>query len=138
MSNNLRPLPKPDRDSAIYWEAAKRHELLLQQCSSCQRFRFYPRVICPHCFSESFEWRRASGTGRIYSFTTIHRAPFPSFADKVPYTLALIELDEGVRMMSNIIDCDPMTVEIGMRVEVTFEDLTEEISLPQFKAVTTG
>jgi hypothetical protein len=95
-------------------------------------------VICPHCFSESFEWQRSSGTGRIYSFTTIHRAPFPAFADKVPYTLALIELDEGVRMMTNIIDCDPTAVAIGMRVEVTFEDLTEEIALPQFKPAATG
>ena len=137
MTTNQRPLPKPDRDSAIYWEAAKRHELVLQQCSSCWRFRFYPRVICPHCFSESFAWQRSSGTGKVYSFTTIHRAPFPSFDNKVPYTLALIDLDEGVRMMSNIIECDPKTVEIGMLVEVAFEDLTEEISLPQFKALAT-
>jgi uncharacterized OB-fold protein len=133
MMDNQRPLPKPDQDSTVYWEGARRHELLLQRCTSCRRFRFYPRSICPHCFSDTFEWRRSTGRGTIYSYTVIHRPPFPAFRDKVPYVLALIELKEEVRMMSNIIDCDPNTVEIGMPVEVTFEDITEEITLPQFK-----
>ncbi len=128
-----RPLPKPDQDSKVYWEGARRHELLLQQCGSCKRFRFYPRSVCPHCFSDQFEWRKASGRGSVYSFTVIHRAPFPAFRDKVPYVLALIELNEGVRMMTNIIDCDPDLITIGMPVEVTFEKVSEEITLPQFK-----
>jgi uncharacterized protein len=128
-----RPIPKPDLDSAPYWEAASRHELKLQQCNSCARFRFYPRSICPYCFSTEFEWRQLSGRGIIYSFTVIHRAAFPAFETKVPYVLALVELNEGVRMMSNILDCDPNAVEIGMPVEVTFEDLSEEVSLPQFR-----
>jgi len=127
------PLPKPDQDSQVYWEAARRHELVLQQCSSCQRFRFYPRIICPYCFSDTFEWRQVSGRGTVYSFTVIHRPPFPAFRDKVPYVLALVELDEEVRMMSNIVNCDPQAVEIGMPVKVKFEDVTEEITLPQFE-----
>ena len=131
--SNQRPLPKPDQDSLAYWEGARRHELLLQQCGSCQRFRFYPRSLCPHCFSEKFDWRKSAGLGSVYSFTVIHRAPFPAFREKIPYVLALIELNEGVRMMTNIVGCDPNTVEIGMPVEVTFEDVTEEITLPQFK-----
>ena len=128
-----RPLPKPDQDSVVYWEAARRHELLLQQCGACNQFRFYPRSICPNCLSDEFEWRRAAGRGIVYSFTVIHRPPFPAFRDKVPYVLALVELSEGVRMMTNIVDCNPNTVEIGMAVEVTFEDVTEEVTLPQFK-----
>ncbi|HKZ79874.1 MAG TPA: Zn-ribbon domain-containing OB-fold protein [Pyrinomonadaceae bacterium] len=128
-----RPLPKPDQDSVAYWEAARRHELLLQQCSACNKFRFYPRCICPYCFSDKFEWRQAAGRGTVYSFTIIHRAPFPAFRDKVPYVLALIELTEGVRMMTNILECEPNMVEIGMPVEVTFEDVTEEVTLPQFR-----
>jgi uncharacterized OB-fold protein len=76
---------------------------------------------------------RAAGRGTVYSFTVIHRPPFPVFRDKVPYVLAIIELTEGVRMMTNIIGCEPNMVEIGMPVEVTFEDVTEEITLPQFK-----
>ncbi|MGH9901584.1 MAG: Zn-ribbon domain-containing OB-fold protein [Pyrinomonadaceae bacterium] len=133
MEAHERPLPKPDHDSRAYWEAARRHELVLQQCAACARFRFYPRVVCPHCFSDGFEWRRAAGRGTVYSFTVIHRAPFPAFRDKVPYVLALIELDEGVRMMTNVVGCDPDAVRIGMPVEVTFEDVTEEVTLPQFK-----
>jgi uncharacterized protein len=129
------PTPIPDLDSAAYWEAAHRHEFLLQRCGSCERFRFYPRSHCPYCFSASFEWQRASGRGTIYSFTIIHRAPSPGFADKVPYVLALIDLLEGVRMMTNIIECEPNDVAIGMPVEVVFEDLNDTISLPQFRPV---
>jgi uncharacterized OB-fold protein len=127
------PLPRPDKDSQAYWDAARRHELVLQRCSECNRFRFYPRSICPYCLSDQFEWRRASGRGAIYSFTIIHRPPVPAFRDRVPYVLALIDLEEGVRMMSNVVDCDPHSVEIGMAVEVIFEDITEEITLPKFR-----
>jgi len=133
MTEDQRPLPKPDHDSAAYWEAARHHELVLQKCSSCQRFRFYPRSICQFCFSNVFEWHRSAGRGTIYSYTVIHRPPFPAFRKKVPYVLALVDVEEGVRMMTNIIDCDPQAVEIGMAVEVAFEDVTEEITLPQFR-----
>ena len=127
------PLPKPDRDSQAYWEAARRHELVLQQCNDCEKFRFYPRVICPHCMSERFEWRQSSGHGVVYSFTVVHRPPTPFFRDKVPYVVALIDLQEGVRMMSNVVGCDPGDVKIGDHVEVIFEDINEEITLPKFK-----
>jgi len=128
-----RPIPIPDLDSAAYWEAARRHEFLLQRCSSCERFRFYPRSHCPHCFSGSFQWQHASGRGTIYSFTVIHKAPSAGFRDKLPYVLALIDLVEGVRIMTNVVDCRPNDVEIGMPVEVVFEDINETISLPQFR-----
>jgi uncharacterized OB-fold protein len=127
------PLPRPDKDSKPYWDGARQHELLLQQCSECEKFRFYPRSVCPYCFSDRFEWRASKGRGSVYSFTVIHRAPSPAFRDKVPYVLALIELEEGVRMMSNVIECDPAAVRIGRAVEVVFEDLTEEITLPKFR-----
>jgi len=129
------PLPKPDKDSEVYWDAARRHELVLQQCRACERFRFYPRLVCPHCLSDQFEWRRASGRGVVYSFTVIHRPPFPAFRDHVPYVLALIDLEEGVRMMSNVVGCEPSEVRIGLPVEVTFADVTEEVTLPKFKPV---
>lgn len=130
------PLPKPDNDSAVYWDAARSHKLVIQQCLECQKFRFYPRSVCPHCLSDTFEWREASGRGRIYSFTVIHRAPTPAFRDRVPYVLALIELQEGVRMMTNIVGCDPESVEIGKAVEVTFDDVTDEVTLPKFRLAT--
>lgn len=132
------PLPAPDKDSQAYWDAARRHELVLQCCSECDRFRFYPRSICPYCLSDQFVWKRAVGRGSIYSFTIIHRPPSPSFRSRVPYVLALIDLEEGVRMMSNVVDCDPHSVEIGMAVEVTFEDITEEITLPKFRLLQAG
>src|SRR5260370_28545175 len=108
------PLPKPDKDSAAYWEGTRRHELLVQQCNACERLRFYPRSVCPYCLSDQFQWRPSTGRGAVYSFTVIHRAPLPAFRDKVPYVLALIELEEGVRMMSNVVDCDPAQVRIGL------------------------
>jgi hypothetical protein len=133
MNEQSRPLPKPDRDSAYYWAAARRHELVFQQCADCRRFRFYPRLVCPHCLSDKFEWRQSDGRGVVYSFTVIHRAPTPAFRDQTPYVLALIELPEGVRMMSNVIGCDPAEVRIGMPVRVMFEDVTPEVTLPKFK-----
>lgn len=131
-----RPLPKPDHDSEQYWAAARRHELVLQQCEACAKFRFYPRSVCPNCLSDRFQWKHASGRGSVYSFTIIHRPPLPAFRNRVPYVLALIELEEGVRMMTNIVECHPADVYIGMPVKVTFEDVTEEITLPQFKPLT--
>jgi uncharacterized OB-fold protein len=136
MTEYQRPLPTPDRDSEFFWESARRQELVLQQCADCQKFRFYPRSVCPHCLSDRFEWRRASGHGVVYSFTVIHRPPTPAFREQVPYVLALIDLAEGVRMMSNIVGCDPQEVAMGMPVEVTFEELTAEITLPVFKPTT--
>ncbi|HWP43730.1 MAG TPA: Zn-ribbon domain-containing OB-fold protein [Blastocatellia bacterium] len=137
MTEYVGPLPKPDNDSAEYWDAARRHKLVLQQCIECQRFRFYPRSVCPHCLSDRFEWRPASGRGKVYSFTVIHRAPAQAFRDRVPYVLALVELEEGVRMMTNIVECDPDTVRIGESVEVTFDDVTDEVTLPKFRLATT-
>lgn len=127
------PLPKPDKDSAAYWEAARRHELVMQRCAHCYRFRFYPRSVCPYCLSDEFQWQRVSGRGVIHSFTVVHRPPHPAFRDRVPYVLALIKLEEGIQMMSNVVDCDPTMVRIGMPVEVTFDDITPEITLPKFR-----
>ncbi|MEP7273272.1 MAG: Zn-ribbon domain-containing OB-fold protein [Acidobacteriota bacterium] len=132
MNDNQRPLPKPDRDSEYYWAAARRHELVFQQCDECALFRFYPRLVCPSCMSTDYHWRESTGRGTVYSYTVIHRAPTPAFREQVPYVLALIDLEEGVRMMSNVVGCDVGEVSIGMPVRVTFEDVSDEISLPKF------
>lgn len=133
MAEYTGPLPRPDNDSAVYWEWARKHKLLLQLCASCKRFRFYPRLTCPFCLDDQFTWEQVSGRGLVYSYTVIHRAPSPAFKAAIPYVLALIELDEGVRMMSNVVECDPAEVRIGMKVEVTFDDITSEITLPKFR-----
>ena len=130
---NERPLPRLDEESRGFWEAARRHELVVQRCRSCGAFRYHPRAVCPACLSDDTEWVRASGRGEIYTFTVTRQNQAPAFAARVPYVLAYVLLDEGVQVLTNIVDCDPEAVRIGMPVEVTFEDLNDEVSLPVFR-----
>ena len=102
MSEYHKPLPKPSPTSRPYWEAARRHELQLQQCGACKAYIYYPRERCPHCMSDNLEWERVSGRGKLYSYTVVRRASSRSFAD-APYVLAIVELDEGPRMTTNMI-----------------------------------
>jgi len=131
-----RPLPTPNTFSQPFWEATRRHELVLQKCNECGTVRYYPRPRCPTCLSGNAEWVQMSGNGSVYSFTIVHRPLARWFADKVPLVCAVIELDEGVRMISNIEEVDLNDVHIGMRVSVTFEDVNEEITLPKFRPAT--
>jgi uncharacterized protein len=131
MSEYIKPLPKPTPTSRPFWDAAKRHELMLQRCGGCNAFIYYPRDRCPRCLSDSLEWRRASGRGKVYSYTVVRRASTRSFSDK-PYVLAIVELDEGVRMTTNI-ETTPESVKIGMPVTVYFDDVTPEHTLVKFK-----
>lgn len=127
-----RPLPTPNPFSAPFWEATKRHQLTLQKCDECKTFRFYPRPRCPQCRSASTTWTHVSGKGTVYSFTIVHRPLTNWFKDKVPLVCAVIELEEGVRMVSNVRDSAPEDVFIGMPVHVQFEDVNDEITLPMF------
>ncbi len=138
MADYQKPLPVVNEDTREYWAACQRHELLIQQCRACGRFQFYPRGICAHCLSEDLAWAKASGKGEVYSFSVVQRPPTKAFAADVPYTIAVVELAEGVRMMTNIVDCPPDQVRIGMPVEVVFEDVTAEISLPKFRPARAG
>lgn len=135
MSEYKKPLPVVDGDSREYWEGCRQHKLLIQQCEDCQKYIFYPRNLCPHCHSDRIKWVESSGRGKVYSYTINRRPAFPSFAEETPYVVALIELEEGVRMISNIINCDIDQVKIDMPVEVVFEKATEEITLPKFQPV---
>ena len=128
-----KPLPRIDEESRGYWEALARHELYLQRCRACGTFRFYPRALCPDCLSDATEWVRASGRGTVYSFTVTYQNQAPGFREEVPYVLAIVELAEGVRLMTNVVGSSPETVRIGMPVEVVFEDVTPEITLPKFR-----
>ena len=131
----LPPLPRPYQDTETYWAAARDHRFVIQHCKSCGKHQFYPRGVCSHCLSSDLEWHEASGKGTVYSFSVNHRAPHPGFSDEIPFVLAIVELEEGPRMMTNIVECNPDSVKIGMAVEVTFEDVTEEVTLPKFKLV---
>jgi uncharacterized OB-fold protein len=130
-----KPLPVPQPEWDFYWEKAKQHELWLMRCKDCSHTYFYPRPICPHCFSRNTEWFQSSGKGTLYAFAIIHRAPMPAFRDDVPYVAAYIELEGGARMPTNLrgVEPDPEHVKIGMAVQVDFEDVNETISLPVFR-----
>jgi hypothetical protein len=128
-----KPLPRIDEESRGYWEALARHELYLQRCRACGTLRFYPRALCPGCLADATDWVRASGRGTVYSFTVTHQNQAPGFRDALPYVLAIVELAEGVRLMTNVVGCAPDAVRIGMPVEVVFEDVTPDITLPKFR-----
>ena len=127
------PLPQPESD--FYWEKCKAHELWLRHCRACDNTYFYPRDICPECFSRDTDWVQSSGRGTLYAFAIVHRGPVPAFRDRVPYIAALVELEGGARMPTNLVDVepDPANVKIGMTVQVTFDDLNGDISLPKFR-----
>ena len=127
-----RPLPWPDAETAPYWEAAKRRALVVQRCTACGTHRFYPRALCPSCHAEGFDWVEVSGRGSIYSFTVVHRAPSPAFAGKVPYALAIVALDEGPHMLSEIVGTPPGDIAIGMRLAVDFQEIGDGAMLPVF------
>ena len=130
------PIPKPTPETAPYWQAAKRGVLLIQRCKECRQHYFYPRPLCPHCLSREVEWVEASGRGKLHTFVVNQRAA-RGFPAKGPYILGIVELDEGPRMMTNIIgvEPDPKKLRCDMPVHVVFEPITEEISLPKFRPV---
>lgn len=128
-----KPLPRIDEESKGYWEACQRRELVVQRCGSCGQLRHYPRALCPSCLSDAVEWVRCSGRGTVYTFTVTHQNQAPGFRDQLPYVLAYVELAEGVRLLTNIVDCTPEAVRIGMPVEVVFEDATPAVTLPKFR-----
>ena len=118
-----------------FWANLREHKLTEQRCSSCKNmFGFPPQALCPHCLGSDYEWVPLSGKGKIYSHIAYHRAWHPSYQDKIPYNVSLGDLDEGGRLVSNVVDCPPEDVKIGMAVEVTYEDLPE-YTLPKFRLV---
>ncbi|MBM4404695.1 MAG: Zn-ribbon domain-containing OB-fold protein [Chloroflexi bacterium] len=133
MANAPVPVPAADQESAPFWEGCNRGELLYQRCGACGKARFYPRPACPNCASESFTWEKASGKATLYSWTIIYPPTLPAFKDKVPYPVILVELAEGVRMISNIVDCKNEDLRIGMPLEVTFEKVSDGVTLHRFR-----
>lgn len=131
----MKPIPVPQGESDYYWEKAKAHELWLRHCGDCNQVYFYPRDICPICFSRNTSWIQASGKGTLHTFAIVHRAPTPAFRDDVPFIVAMVDLEEGARLPTNLVEVepDPKNITIGMAVEVMFEDISDEIALPKFK-----
>ncbi|MFQ5666867.1 MAG: Zn-ribbon domain-containing OB-fold protein [Candidatus Binatia bacterium] len=130
-----KPLPRIDEESKGFWEACGRHELYVQQCRTCQTVRYYPRALCPACLSSDTTWVLSCGRGTVYTYTVTYQNQAAGFRDDLPYVMAYVELEEGVRLLTNIVGCAPEDVRIGMPVTVTFDDVTAEVTLPKFKPV---
>jgi uncharacterized protein len=132
MFDPKRPLPQPTPETRPYWDGAKAGELRVQRCEVCAHTYFPPRPFCPKCASRKVSWIKASGRARLYSYV-IHHRPAPGFTP--PYSIAVVELEEGPRMMTNIVDCPqtPEELQLDMALEVTFLPISENISLPQFR-----
>ena len=128
-----KPLPHLDEENRPWWEALKRHELYIQKCRDCGFTRYYARALCTNCLSSKTEWVRCSGRGKIYTFTVTNQNQAPGFRESLPYVMAYVDLDEGLKMLTNIVDCPPDQVKIGMPVEVVYEDVTPEVTLAKFR-----
>ncbi len=128
-----KPAPRITKDSEEFWAFAADGTLMLRRCEACHALFYYPRILCTRCMSTSVGWTRASGRGRVYAFTFVHRAPTEAFRADAPYPVAIIELEEGPRLMSNVIGADMEDIRIGMEVEVTFEPRGEGVALPLFR-----
>lgn len=128
-----KPVPRPAPESKPYWEAAREHRLSIPRCESCEKYWFPPSRSCPHCLSAQFTFTDVCGRGKIFSFVTFHRIYNPAFAQEVPYVVALVELEEGPRLLSNIVGASPDEVRCEMKVEVVFDDVSEDVSVPKFR-----
>lgn len=133
MTQATLPQPVANADSKPYWDAAREGRLVIRKCKACGELHFMPRHLCPTCWSDELEWVGAKGSGSVHSYTIVRRASDPTFAPLVPYAIALIDLDEGPRMMANIVGEDALATRIGDRVEVRFEDRGDDGAMvPQF------
>lgn len=130
-----KPIPVPDAISAPFFDGAREGKLMLQHCAACNAWSFPVRERCPHCFAAKLEWRPASGRGSLYTFTIMHQVMNPGFASSVPYNVAQVDLEEGVRMVSNVVGIGNADLRPGMKLEVVFEDVGENVSIPKFRPV---
>lgn len=128
-----KPLPRITPDLAPFFAAAKARKLVVQRCTSCGQRRFPPRELCSSCWSRDTEWVPVSGRGAVFSFYWMHQIYHPGFAAEVPYAVVIVALEEGPHMLSNIVGCSREQLRIGLPVEVTFEDASDEVTLPKFR-----
>ena len=128
-----RPLPIQSPISQKYWHALKQNELSIQKCKKCAKNIFYPREFCPDCLSDDLEWFKASGKGKLHSYTIIHSTAYPEFRAHLPIILGFIKLEEGVHMIADIVECKPENLKLEMEVEIIFDNVTTEYTIPRFK-----
>ncbi len=130
-----KPVPAITPEMRPFFEAARQHRLVVQRCRGCGTYRFPAREICSRCLSREAEWVEVSGCGEVYSFNVMHQVYHPGFAGEVPYAVVLVKLDEGPKMVSNLVGVGPRDIRIGMRVRVVFERVSDEVTLPKFAPI---
>jgi len=135
MGEYLKPLPYADAETRPYWEWAKKHELRMQRCADCRQIRFPPGPMCPACNSMRDEWVRMQGTGTIYSWIVVHPPVLPAFAADAPYSVVLVQLDDDptLRLVGTVIDIANDELAAGIPVEVVFDDVTPDVTLPRWR-----
>jgi uncharacterized protein len=127
------PIPLNRETSRPFWEAAQRHELIMPRCRLCDHLFWYPREVCPVCLSSEIDWLPVSGRGRLYSFTVIYQPANPAFRDDAPYIYAMVQLDEGPRLIANLVDCPPAEARVDLPVVAVFDDVTPDVTLVKFR-----
>lgn len=133
MSRQEKPLPIINEDNAQYWRYARQHELRMQQCSRCGHIRFPASLVCPQCYAVEADWKRMSGKGTLYSYIIYHHAYHPAYQGDLPYAVGIVQLAEGPRMESSIVGCKLEDLKIDMPLEVLFEEVNDEVTLPKFR-----
>jgi len=133
MSQYTKLLPRGEGYHGAFYQFCKQHELRFQRCTACRAWRHMPRECCPVCGSFAWSWERSSGKGTVFSWTVVQRALHPAFAADVPYAVVIVELEEGVRLVSQVVDVPPEELRLGLPVEVVFDDVTPEVTLPKFR-----
>lgn len=132
-STYARPLPEPTEVTQPFWDGLKAHKLVLQRSRKARRAIYYPRSVSPFGPKDELTWKECSGLGSVYSFTVARRPTAPQWADAGDYVIAIVEIEEGARITANVVNCDPGSVRIGMRVRAVFQDVTPEVTLLQFE-----
>jgi uncharacterized protein len=135
MSATAKPIPDITDELRPFFAAAREGRLVVERCKTCGRRRFPPRPICSECLGRESEWAPSSGRGAVVSFNVMHQVYHPGFAAEVPYAVALVELEDGGRMLSNVVDCPVEKLRIGLAVEAIFERVSDEVTLPKFRPV---
>ena len=128
-------LPSPDAETQPFWDGARDGKLLIRRCDACGEAHFYPRPFCPKCWSDQVRWEEASGRAVLYTWSVVHQNDLPPFPERVPYVAAVVDLEEGPRMMTNVVDADLDALQAGMQLEVDFQPISDDVTIPVFRPV---
>lgn len=135
MAQYRKPMPAISSLNRPYWDALKQHQFVMPKCHACEEIWYPPTPFCPRCWSREFSWEQLSGRGTVNSWVVFHQAYFTSFKEDLPYNVAEVELEEGPRLLTNLVAVDNADIRIGMPVEIIFDDITDEVTLAKFKPV---